>query len=1066
MAILALALLVAVLAWVAFAKQASAETDESPLDWENPAIFGRNKEPGHCTLVPYPEGKDFDASRFCQSLDGTWKFHWVTKPGDRPERFFEPDYDVTGWDEIPVPSNWELQGYGVPIYTNVVYPFPPEPPHIPHDDNPVGSYRTEFKVPDDWSGCETFLLFDGVKSAFYLWVNGEQVGYSQESMTPAEFNVTPYIREGSNVLAVEVYRWCDGSYLEDQDMWRFSGIYRSVYLCARPAVHIRDFFVRCDLDDDYRNARLDITVKVRNCADEVVQAHSIEVILLEAPERPVGGGVLVQGTMDVIETDSETVVDLSANVADPLKWSAETPNLYTVAVAVRDADGAEVDAHCCRFGFRKVETRDGRLFINGVPVRIKGVNRHEHDPDRGRAVTVDGMIQDILLMKQHNINTVRTSHYPDQPVWYDLCDEYGLYVIDEGDIESHGMGYDLDQTLGNKPEWEPAHLDRVERMVERDKNHPSIIFWSMGNEAGSGCNFEAASAAARRLDPTRPIHYERHNEIADVDSFMYLEPKTLAEVAVEVPDRPVFLCEYAHAMGNSVGNLQDYWDVIEAHANLIGGCIWDWVDQGLRKKFDDPRGEAPEPASHYAEPWYWAYGGDYGDEPNDGIFCCDGLVQPDRRPNPSIHEVKKVYQPVKVELVGAAAGVVRVHNKHDFISLDHLDASWELTVDGEVVQNGSLGQLTIPPHESGELIIPFEDLAFPRGSECLLKLSFALRGDAPWAEVGHVVAWDQFEVPRETDAPKTVDMAALLALEVVQLDETLVVSGTGFAVTFDKSVGALTSFEYLERQLVAAPLIPNFWRAPIDNDSGNNLSARCRVWRRAGLDRTIDTVEVEQTAPQTVRVTIQASLPAGNSKYATVYTVHGSGDIVVENRFEPGGDLPELPRFGMQFAMPGEFATLTWYGRGPHETYWDRKTGAAIGVYTGAVEDQVHPYIRPQETGNKTDVRWAAITDDKGVGLLAVGAPLLNVSAWPFTLDDLEHAEHQCTLPRRDTVTVNIDHQQMGVGGDDSWGARTHDEYTLPARPYAYRFRLSPLDGTAESFVELSRRTFDARSEM
>ena len=676
-------------------KSPDSETKNTTNDWENPAVFGINKEPYHCSLLPYQDAESAikgtrEASKFHQSLNGKWKFHWVGKPADRPMDFFKPEYDVSSWDEIPVPSNWQLQGYGIPIYTNVAYPFPADPPHIPHDYNPVGSYRTSFAVPDGWKGRRVFIHFAGVESAFYLWVNGEKVGYSQGSMTPAEFDITDYVIEGENILAVEVYRWSDGSYLEDQDMWRLSGIFRDVFLFSSPQVHLRDFFARCSLDSEYRDAVLKVTAKIRNhSAENSAGPHSLDVVLLDAEGKRVGNKPLAEGRLEGIEAGAEGVLDLEAEVPNPRKWSSESPYLYTLLLSLKNTAGEVVEVESCSFGFRVVEIKAGQLWVNGVSVLLKGSNRHEHDPYCGRAMPLDRMIQDIELLKRFNFNTVRTSHYPDDPKWYDLCDMYGIYLIDEANLEGHGLGYELDKTLGNKPEWEAAHIDREEAMVERDKNHPSVIIWSMGNESGSGCNFEACARAIRDLDPTRPIHYERMNEVADIDSTMYPHLDDLIAVAQQNTDKPFIMCEYAHAMGNAVGNLKEYWEAIEKYPRLIGGCIWEWADHGLPLEAD------VEPDENGERPWFWAYGGDFDDYPNDGCFCMDGLVFPDRRIPPKMWEVKKVYQYVALEPMDILKGEVRVRNKHFFTNLNSFDVAWTLSEDGYVIQEGVLEPLDV-----------------------------------------------------------------------------------------------------------------------------------------------------------------------------------------------------------------------------------------------------------------------------------------------------------------------------------------------------------------------------------
>jgi beta-galactosidase len=1043
-------------------KTDQTKPDWTKPDWENPDVVGINKEPGHCTLVPYSDIEtaikaERKASRFYKSLNGNWKFHWVRKPADRPLDFYESGYDVSTWGQIPVPSNWQMHGYGIPIYLNVPYPFPPNPPYIPHDYNPVGSYRRGFTISEEWKGRQIFLHFDGVKSAFYVWVNGEKVGYSQDSMTPAEFNITKYLKSGENILAVEVYRWSDGSYLEDQDMWRLSGIYRNVYLFATPQVHIRDFFVRTDLDESYTDATLMIRPKITNFTDESLEGWTIEAQLYDPETEPVLGQPLSRTVSSIIDEkypqrDNVKFALLEHKVSNPKKWSAEFPNLYTLVLTLKDAEGKTIEAESCRVGFRKVEIKDGQLLINGRAIKLFGVNRHEHDPDHGRAIPVNRMIQDIKLLKQHNINAVRTSHYPDDPTWYDLCDHYGIYLIDEANLESHGLkGY-----LSNVAGWHNAFVERAIRMVERDKNHPSVIFWSLGNETGCGPNHAAMSAWIKEYDPTRPIHYEGavgdpvDYPYVDMISRMYARIPQIIRLATDPNDnRPMVLCEYAHAMGNSVGNLKEYWDAIRSHKRLIGGFIWDWADQGLRKKSPDGKE-------------FWAYGGDFGDTPNDGNFCCNGLVQPDRKPNPSLYEVKKVYQRIHVLPVDILAGKFRIYNEYDFLNLDFADIRCELVADGLVIKKGTLPKLSIPAGAQRNIQLDFEKPDFQPGAEYWIKIIFTLAADTSWAKKGHILAWDQFKIPFDVPPTPVVDPNTIPSLTLKQDSQKIIVSGSDFELVFGKDSGALESFDFNGKQLIASALVPNFWRVPIDNDEGNGMPKRLGIWRNAGPNRTVNTVNAKQVKPQIVRITTESAIPVGtNSTYKTIYTVYGNGDIIIDSTFTPAGDnLPDLPRFGMQMAVPGRFNNLTWLGRGPQENYWDRKTGAAFGLYSGNVNNLIHLYVRPQENGNRSDVRWMALTAPEGVGLVAVGMPTIDVSAWPFTMQELEKAKHIHELPHRDTITVNLDYKQMGVGGDDSWGARTHPEYTLPAKSYHYRLRLMPYAPTLGDILKLTRRDF------
>ncbi len=1021
-------------------------TQNDVKDWENPKMFGQNKEPAHATLIPYQDHKqalrnDPERSPYYRSLNGAWKFHWVDKPALRPKDFFNPKTKVNHWKDIPVPSNWQLHGYGIPIYINYGYPFPAEPPKIPHDYNPVGSYRRDFHIPSQWKDKHVFIHFAGVKSAFYLWINGKKVGYSQGSMTPAEFDITPYIAPGKNVVAAEVYRWSDGSYLEDQDMWRLSGIYRDVFLFAVPPVHIRDFQARANLDKNYKNALFTVTPIIRNYGETLSAPHKLEVSLYDRDGRTVAR---LKKKIKPVAHGSESTLTLSKQILNPHKWTAETPYLYTVVLTLRNSQNQILEVEQCRFGFRKVEITGGQLLVNGVPITIKGVNRHEHDPVFGRAVPFERMLADVKLLKQNNINAVRTSHYPDHPHWYDLCDRYGIYLVDEANIESHGMGYKPERTLGNNPLWKEAHLDRAVSMVERDKNHPSVIIWSMGNEAGDGVNFEAVSAWIHQRDPSRPVHYERALERPHVDivSPMYARIPRLITYAEKEQTRPFILCEYAHAMGNSVGNLKDYWEVIEKYKHLQGGFIWDFIDQGLRKKTTDGQ-------------TFWAYGGDYGDIPNDGNFCCNGIVRPDRSPNPSLYEVKKIYQYVKIEPADLAAGKVRVRNAYDFLDLETMEMSWRLEENGKPLQKGSLKPFSLAPGQSMIKKIPFKRPELKPGAEYFLTVAFSLAQPASWAPGGHVTAWEQFKLPFKVPPLPGRDIAGLPEVKFQETEKAIIISGDGFSVTIGRESGLLEGWEFRGRSLITAPLAPNFWRVPTDNDRGNRMPLRQGVWRSAGRERTVAKVSVKREKPGVIRVTVVSSLLAGNSPLRMVYTVYGGGDVVVDFSVSPHVDLPNLPRFGMQVEVPGEFGRVTWFGRGPHESYWDRCRGALVGWYSELVGEQVHRYVRPQENGNKVDVRWVSLTGEDGGGLLVVGMPYLYVSAWPYRMGDLERGKHVFEPRGRDIVTLNLDYRQMGVGGDNSWGARPHSQYTLPPEPYRYSFRLTPIPAGTESIDSL-----------
>jgi len=1017
-------------------------------DWENEQVVGRNKEAGRATSWVYADREQAiqgtrEASPYYRSLNGTWKFHWSPNPDARPADFHQPEFSVAAWDDLPVPSNWQLHGYGVPLYSNIPYPFRADPPNVMGEPpknftnfaqrNPVGSYRRSFQVPADWSGRQTFLQFDGVDSAFYVWINGRQVGYSQDSRTVALFNITPYLQAGDNTLAVEVYRYSDGSYLEDQDFWRLSGIYRDVYVWSAAELHLRDFFVRTDLDADCHDAELSVEVEVQNFGD-AQRKFSVEAELLDADGESLFAGVAASGQADA---GGKGTVTLAKSVDNPAKWSAEQPNLYRLLLTLKDADGQTVAVTTCNVGFRKVEIRDGLLLVNGQRIYFMGVNRHEHDPVTGHAVSVDSMIADIRLMKQFNINAVRTSHYPNDPRWYDLCDRYGLYVIDEANIESHGMGYGA-QSLAKDPTWKLAHLDRVERMVERDKNHPSVVIWSLGNEAGNGVNFHAAYDWIKQRDPSRPVQYERAeaDRNTDIRCPMYARISDVVAYASGKPDRPMILCEYAHAMGNSVGNLQDYWDAFERYGHLQGGFIWDWVDQGLTKKV---------PASQPAAETFFAYGGDFGDQPNDGNFCINGLIAPDRRPNPHAWEVKKVYQHIKVHADELAAGKVRVRNKYYFTNLNEFDASWVLRRDGHPVQSGTLGRLDVPPQSEQVVTVPLAQTT--DSGEHLLTVAFALPAATAWADKGHIVAWDQFEMPSENARPETTVRDSPTWKDQ---DDKIVVTCGDVQVTVGRRSGAIESYRVDGTELLASPLVPHFWKSPNDNQMRNNYVSQLGAWRDAGERRERAAVLVAvlpEPASDIVLIKAAFRLPVANADYQVTYRIAGNGAVTVHADYTPNQpQAPLMPRFGMTMAMPRTFDQVRWYGRGPQETYWDRKTGGEIAIYESTVDDWVYDYIRPQDTGNRADVRWATFTDADGRGLKVIGQKPLNVSAWPYTQADLENATHPYQLPRREFNTVFIDDQLHGVGGDNSWGARTHDQYTLPGnQPRDYGFTLQPV---------------------
>ncbi len=1026
-------------------------------DWQNPQLINIATLPSRAHSISFSDEASARRVNIAHSpryfsLNGTWKFHYASVPAQAPE-IAAPEFDDHAWSSIAVPSNWELQGFGTPIYTNFIYPWVPvDPPFVPVDDNPVGSYRRTFQVPADWKGEQITLHFDGVSSAFYCWLNGTLVGFHKGSRVPADFDITSLLKTGENILAVRVYRWSDASYLEDQDHWRLSGIFREVYLAAAPKFQLYDFFVRTELDGDYRDAELKIHAKVRSFGATEPKGWTLEGRLYdthgtEALASPISIPVekLIERDRPWLHRGNVPFADLQAHVANPRKWSAEFPHLYTLTLALKDARGATMDARACRIGFRSVEINDRRLLINGCPVKLQGVNRHDFHQLAGKTVSEETMLADVKLMKQLNFNAVRTSHYPNSPRWTELCDEYGLYVIAEADLETHGIG----ARLTNDSEWTAAFLDRAVNLVERDKNHACIIAWSLGNESGSGPNHAAMSGWIHDYDPTRFVHYEgaqgntgphdfdRHPDPAYVDvvSRMYVDIPTMVRWANDPREtRPAMWCEYAHAMGNSLGNFYKYWDAIRGHDQLIGAFIWDWTDQGLLKT--DPNGKK-----------FWAYGGDFGDKINSGNFCFNGLLSPDQTIKPAGWEAKRVMQPVVIEKVAGATHRFRVTNWHDFADLSRYDIAWEFTENGHVLQHGTLPALQTPARASDLIEVPWREATAKAGREYHAKIVFSLRTDASWAPRGHVVAWEQFAIPFAAPKPSPVPAADAPALQIHESSDTVAVTGDGFAISWNRSDGALNSYRLAQTELLRAPLRPNFWRPITDNDVGGQMPARSGIWRDAATDSVVRSAKVTRIAENIVSVAFTLELPRVHSRWSSTYTVRGSGEIHVQNDFVAGSGLPELPRLGMQLQVGPAYDRLQWFGLGPHETYWDRQCSGAIGLYSVSVKKDFFHYAKPQESNNHWNTRWARLTDADGDGLLIAGDAPLSFSAWPCGSKDLEDARHLNELPDRDFITLNIDHLQMGVGGDDSWSesARPHPEFRIPARDYRYGFRLVPI---------------------
>lgn len=1247
----------------------------TPPEWNDFGVFSVGTQPPHTTLTPYADVRqalagDRTRSPYRLSLDGTWKFAYADRPDDRDPDFHRTDTDDSDWDTIPVPSVWQLHGHDFPIYLNITYPYwgpngrgeDPRPPAAPTRYHPVGQYRRTFTVPRDWSGRRTFLHFEGVKSAHYVWINGELVGYDEDSWTPSEYDITDRLKPGTNQIAVEVYRYADGDWLEDQDMIRLSGIFRSVHLYSTPAVRLRDFKLDTPLDDTYTGGELAVTASVRAYGDGASGRYTVETQLYDARGHAVWPRPLEQSAdLSTAPAGEDVTVRASKAVARPRLWSAEQPYLYTAVLRLRDPAGTVVETLSHRVGFREFAVKDGLMRINGRPVSFRGTNRHEMHPARGTALTREDLVEDITLIKRLNINSVRTSHYPNNPLWYELADEYGLYLVDETNLETHGIRSDYP---GSHPEWTAACVARTRNMVHRDKNHPSVVIWSLGNEAGGGSTFTAMHDWIRSYDPTRVIQYEGDDRpgISDIRSRMYESPARVEERARDTSDtRPYVMIEYAHAMGNSCGNFKKYWDVVRRHDVLQGGWIWDFADQSLltpvpvrtlltesgpaglrgeilatRGRLDRDRGlsgitvferddrldltgsltleawitpdvlgyhqpvitkgdtqyalkqndrrleffihsdgrwitadwtlpddwtgrehhiagvfdadagtltlyadgtvratrttdrrpssntaplalasdadnqtrefsgtvrrarvyaralTAAELASDARGPGddgvrFWfdaaivrteqrrpdareflAYGGDWGDNPNDGAFVADGIVTADRAHTGKAAEVKRVYQAIHAA-AGDGPGDITLTNEYLFTNLRDFDGRWELVADGRVIRRGRLtrDQLDVPPRSAGNITLPVRLPADPDpGTEYFLQLSFTTRESVKWAKAGFEVARQQLPLDAGSPAVTPVPLRTVPALRHEDREKDIRITGKGFSVTVDKGSGTLTSYEAHGTRLITSGPVPNFWRAPTDNDHGNGQHLRNRTWRDAGARREVTDVTVRALGDRAVEITVAGTLPTTvKSACTTVYTVFGNGEIKVDNTLRPGAaDLPYLPEVGTLLFLPRRLDRLHYYGRGPEENHWDRNTGTDVGRYSSTVAGQWTPYIRPQENGNKTDVRWAALTDGTGRGLLVTGEPLLEINASHFTPEDLSAgARHDYQLTPRDAVVLRVNHRQMGVGGDNSWGAHTHDEFKLFAdRDYAYTYRLRPLTDVREATAASRRPTATA----
>lgn len=1046
------------LLFIFFTSVVSAQTLDAIT--ENPEVVGINKLPARASFFAYEslslaKENTIEKSSNYKSLNGLWKFNWVRSPEERPVDFYKESYNTSAWKDIPVPSNWQLEGYGIPIYTNIPYPFSftstPSPPDIPDGYNPVGSYKRTFAIPDSWNGKEITIHLGAVKAAFFIWINGAKVGYSQGSKLPAEFNITKYIKPGNNTISLEVYRWCDGSYLEDQDFWRLAGIERDVYVYATPKVHIQDFVVVADLDTSFSNGLFSLDLALTN-VDKTAFKGQVKIDL-----KNQGQSLFNEIKPIRFSKTKEQTISFTKELLNVAHWTAETPNLYTLTIELTDKKGKTIEAVSQKVGFRNIQIKNGQVLVNGQPILIKGVNRHEHDYKTGHIISKESMLEDIKIFKENNINAVRTCHYPNDPYWYELCDEYGIYVYDEANIESHGIGYNLNKTLGNNPEWLLAHMERTERMILRDRNHPSIIVWSLGNEAGNGYNFYKTYDRAKELDKTRFVHYERarYEWNTDIVGIMYANYEVIEDYANDKDQkRPMILCEYAHAMGNSLGGFKEYWDLFEKYDKLQGGFIWDYQDQGLLTEKD-------------GKP-YFSYGGDYGpaDTPSDHNFLNNGLIQADKTLNPHMYEAKKVMQNIKFYKEGLAANQVTIKNWYFFRDLSNYIVTWSVLENGKRVETGSISDLNVKAQQSTVLDIPFKT-KIDSQKEYFLNITVNLKKSEPLLVAGYEIASEQFLLNAEQ--VKFVSPQIKEGVITTKSDKELIsCSNDNFKIEFNSTTGTIASYTYQGDVLMDFGGQVNFWRAPVDNDYGAKSPIHYREWLTAGKSNLKATHTISKQENGTVKLFFHQDLLGGDASFEQTYLISSEGIVKVTNDFKAlkgrpnkfinklkdtlkEGEHANMYKFGNEFVLTKDFKQTAWYGRGPFESYVDRNNATDLGLYKSATSDLFAMYARPQDNGNRTDVRWVAFTKDNGTSLRFQGTQPLNFSASHFKTEDLDSGtdkklkqEHGRLLVPREQVFVNIDGFTSGVGSVNSWGALPREEYMLPYQDYFYEYWMIP----------------------
>lgn len=1039
--LLALILTGAAQVWAQSEKLASI-----PPEIENPEILGINKEPYHATLMPYASLQEAlvanrHASSFCLSLNGTWKFNWVPTPEKRPVDFYKPGFDVSGWKEIPVPSNWEVQGYGTPFYRNLGYTIKKDFPRVMSEPdkrytsfverNPVGSYRREFNLPEGWDGRRNFITFDGVDCAFFLWVNGERVGFSVNSRNAADFDLTKYLKRGKNMIAVEVYQYSSGTWLEDQDMWRLHGIFRNVTLWSAPDVHIRDFFVKADLDKDYKDATLDVTAKIKNYGDKTGKAQNFTATLYDKEGKEIAKG---SATGSALKSGQEEVLNVKFPVSNPLKWTAETPNLYTVVLT-----NSEGEILSTRFGFRKVEIKDRVFTVNGVPIKLKGVNRHEHWSDVGHAVTEAQMIRDLEVIKQGNCNHVRTSHYCDDPRWYELCDEWGIWLVAEANCESHGY----DGRFDEEPTMKAAIVDRNVANVENFKNHPSVIIWSLGNECGGvGSNFVAAMNTVKAMDPTRFVHYERFGSgkrnPADLDGRMYGTAQDYADMVKNWGlTKPLYICEFVHAMFNSMGSLDDYSKLFDTTPEILGGAIWEYQDQALWNKRDP---------NHPI----LAYGGGFGEFPNDHYFIHKGVVSYDRTTEgplvkPHYPEMKRAFQWIDTELTDPISGSISIRNKYQFISLSGFEGAWSLTENGVEISNGTFNMMRpVQPRGTGRATIPYKVENPKPGAEYFLRVSYKQKEKTLWADKGFEVAATQIKLPVNT--PPVWNVEIKLPVKLAQDAKSATVSGDGFSVEFDKTTGFMSKLVKNGTNLLAADGSPklHMWRASHRNDD----DWAYRQWEKFGvnaLQYSLADFKVETMDNATVKVvsTTKANGKEGFSVYHTAtYLIKGDGSVQVDNQVQFVGLPINLARIGVRMLLDKRLAQMEYYGRGPQENYADRKLSADVGLYALEVNRQ-YEYEKPMEQGNHEDVRWAKLSG-KDIPAIKVTADenLMQVSALSHTDEQMHPVEYKIDLPKSTATVLCVSTKTLGVGSN-SCGPQPLEKYKVAAVPTSFNYTIN-----------------------